>query len=499
MDLASWMPLWILMSSVVPGMVIFFLPEHRKGVRTTLNMGGSILKLVLIGFMIAGLLKGRSYTFSLTLLPGMDLVLHADTMSVLIAALSSVLWFVTTLYAIAYLEHDPQPKSRFFGFFSLCVSATIGIALSGNLITFLIFYELLTLSTYPLVVHKGTPDSMRAGKIYLAYTLTGGAILLTGVAWLRSIVGPLDFVQGGILSAWPEAYHDTFRAIFFLLIAGLGVKAAIVPLHGWLPNAMVAPAPVSALLHAVAVVKAGAFGIVRVVYDVFGIEFSSQLGLLAPLAVVASVTILYGSVKALRQDGLKKRLAFSTVSQVSYIALGAGILGPIATIGGVVHLVHQGLMKITLFFCAGNLAETVGVHRVSEMNGVGRRMPWTMAAFTVGALGMIGVPPIAGFVSKWYLGNGAVAAGTHWVIVVLATSSLLNAMYFLPILHRAWFREPDGEWALEAAPRRLEIHWMLLLPPVLTAALSLSAGLLADAPFSPLEWARRIAEKEYLQ
>jgi multicomponent Na+:H+ antiporter subunit D len=499
MDAVSWMPLWILMSSVVPGVVIFFLSDHHKGLRTALNMAGATLKLVLIGFMVAGLLNGRNYLFSFTLLPGMDLVLHADTMSVLIAALSGVLWFVTTIYAIAYLEDSPQPRSRFFGFFSLCVSATIGIALSGNLITFLIFYELLTLSTYPLVVHRGTPDSMRAGKIYLAYTLTGGAALLIGVAWLRSIVGPLVFVQGGILSAWPTEYYGAFRAIFFLLIAGLSVKAAIIPLHGWLPNAMVAPAPVSALLHAVAVVKAGAFGIVRVVYDVFGIEFASQLGLLTPLAAVAAVTIIYGSVRAIGQDGLKKRLAFSTVSQVSYIALGTGILGPIATIGGIVHLVHQGLMKITLFFCAGNLAETIGVHRVSEMNGVGRRMPWTMAAFTVGALGMIGVPPIAGFVSKWYLGTGGVAAGADWVIVVLVASSLLNAMYFLPILHRAWFREPDGEWVRTAAPPGLETHWMLLMPPVLTALLSLSAGLLADAPFSPLEWARRIAEGEYLK
>lgn len=498
MDVVSWMPFWILMSSVVPGVVIFFLSDRHKGLRTALNMGGVTLKLILIGFMIAGLVNDRSYLFRLPLLPGMDLVLHADTMSVLIVALSGVLWFVTTLYAIAYLEDSPQPRSRFFGFFSLCVSATIGIALSGNLITFLIFYELLTLSTYPLVVHRGTPNSMRAGKIYIAYTLTGGASLLIGVAWLRAIVGPLDFVQGGILSTWPAEYHNAFRAIFFFLIAGLGVKAAIVPLHGWLPNAMVAPAPVSALLHAVAVVKAGAFGIVRVVYDVFGIEFAAQLGLLAPLAAVASVTIIYGSVRALSQDNLKKRLAFSTVSQVSYITLGAGILGPIATIGGVVHLVHQGLMKITLFFCAGNLGETIGVHRVSEMNGVGRRMPLTMAAFTVGALGMIGVPPIAGFVSKWYLGTGAMAAGADWVIGVLAASSLLNAMYFLPILHRVWFRQPDGKWARAEASHRLETHWMLLLPPVLTALLSLLAGLLADAPFSPLEWARRIAEKEYL-
>jgi multicomponent Na+:H+ antiporter subunit D len=499
MDAVSWMPLWILMSSVVPGFAIFFVPDQNKGLRTALNMGGATLKLILIGFMVAGLLNGQNYLFSFKLLPGMDLVLQADNMSVLIAALSGVLWFVTTLYAIAYLEHYPQPRSRFFGFFSLCVSATIGIALSGNLVTFLIFYELLTLSTYPLVVHRGTPDSMRAGKIYLAYTLTGGASLLIGVAWLRSIVGPLAFVQGGILSTWPVEFHDVFRAIFFLLIAGLGVKAAIIPLHGWLPSAMVAPAPVSALLHAVAVVKAGAFGIVRVVYDVFGIEFASQLGLLAPLAAVAAMTIIYGSVRALSQDGLKKRLAFSTVSQVSYIALGAGILGPVATIGGIVHLVHQGLMKITLFFCAGNLAETIGVHRVSEMNGVGRRMPWTMAAFTVGALGMIGVPPIAGFVSKWYLGTGSMAAGAHWVIVVLGASSLLNAMYFLPILHRAWFREPDGEWARKAVPPGMETHWMLLMPPLLTALLSLLAGLMADAPFSPLEWARRIAEGEYLR
>ena len=297
-------------------------------------MGGAALKLILIGFMVAGLLNGRIFLFSFTLLPGMDLVLHADTMSVLIVALSGVLWFVTTVYAIAYLEDSPQPRSRFFGFFSLCVSATIGIALSGNLVTFLIFYELLTLSTYPLVVHRGTPDSMRAGKIYLAYTLTGGASFLIGVAWLRAIVGPLAFVQGGMLSAWPVEFHGAFRVIFFFLIAGLGVKAAIIPLHGWLPKAMVAPAPVSALLHAVAVVKVGAFGIVRVVYDVFGIEFASQLGLLAPLAVAAAVTIIYGSARALSQDGLKKRLAYSTVSQVSYIALGAGILGPIATIGG---------------------------------------------------------------------------------------------------------------------------------------------------------------------
>jgi multicomponent Na+:H+ antiporter subunit D len=300
-----------------------------------------------------------------------------------------------------------------------------------------------------------------------------------------------------MLAPYIDVYATQLRFIFVLMIAGLGVKAALVPLHGWLPNAMVAPAPVSALLHAVAVVKAGAFGIVRIVYDVFGIEFSGELGLLQPLAIVAAFTIVYGSVRAIFQDELKKRLAFSTVSQVSYIALGAGILGPVATIGGIVHLVHQGLMKITLFFCAGNFAETLGIHHVSQMNGVGRRMPWTMVAFTLGALGMIGVPPLAGFVSKWYLGTGGLAAGQPWIIAILVASSLLNAAYFLPIVYRGWFQDPAESWSDKIPAGRLETHWMLLLPPLITALLALLAGLLADAPFSPLEWARLIAAREY--
>jgi multicomponent Na+:H+ antiporter subunit D len=286
--------------------------------------------------------------------------------------------------------------------------------------------------------------------------------------------------------------------IFALLLIGLGVKAALVPLHGWLPQSMVAPAPVSSLLHAVAVVKAGAFGIVRVVYDVYGVEFAAHLGLLTILGALASFTIVYGSVMALTQDGLKKRLAYSTVSQVSYIALGASILGPVATIGGMVHLVHQGIMKITLFFCAGNYAETLGVYKVSQMDGVGRRMPWTTLAFTVGALGMIGIPPIAGFVSKWYLGLGGVEAQQYWVLLVLAASTLLNAGYFLPILYRAWFRPPPQEWPKEHVfPGRFETMGALLWPPVITAVLCLVAGLIAAAPFSPLEWATLIARREY--
>jgi multicomponent Na+:H+ antiporter subunit D len=488
--------LGILLSSFLTGCVIFFLGEESHRLRTGLNLAGAGLKLVLVGVLLWGVLQGDSYRWSLTMAPGIVFALGADANSVFFVTLSALLWFWTTLYAIGYLEDSPH-RSRFFGFFSLCVTATVGIALSANLITFLTFYELLTVSTFPLVVHRGTPESMRAGKVYLAYTFGGGALLLLAVAWLQSIAGPIDFTEGGALSAVVAEHSTELRLLFFIFVAGLGVKAALIPLHGWLPKAMVAPAPVSSLLHAVAVVKAGAFGLVRLVYDVYGIETARDLDVLAPLAWLAGLTIIYGSVQALFQDELKKRLAYSTVSQVSYIALGTAIFGPLATTGGIVHLVHQGIMKITLFFGAGNYAETLGIHRVSEMNGVGQRMPWTTAAFTVGALGMIGVPPLAGYVSKLYLQKGAISAGEDWVVLVLGASSLLNAAYFLPILYRAWFLSPTGPWPRERVFGRWETHWMLLLPPLFTAALVLLAGLLAEAPFSPLAWARIITAREY--
>jgi multicomponent Na+:H+ antiporter subunit D len=497
MTLGNTLPLLIVLSSLVPGLVIFMLSENSHRTRTVLNLFAAVVKLFLVVLMIWGVFHEQVFETRWSLAPGLELVLHADALSVLFVSLSTLLWLVTTIYAVGYLENTPH-RSRFFGFFSLCVTATVGLALAGNLFTFVIFYELLTLATYPLVAHKGTPEAVRGARIYLAYTLGGGVLLLIGAVWLRTIAGPLEFVEGGILADLAHLDPWALRWIFVLLIVGLGVKAALVPLHGWLPQAMVAPAPVSALLHAVAVVKAGAFGIVRVVYDVFGVEFTAELGLLPLLGIAAGITIIYGSVRALSQDNLKKRLAYSTVSQVSYIALGTAILGPLATIGGVVHLVHQGVMKITLFFAAGNYAEELGIHRVSEMNGVGRRMPLTTLAFTVGALGMIGIPPVAGFVSKWYLGLGAIEAGlAAWVMPVLIASSLLNAAYFLPILYRAWFREPAGWPSERPLSARGEIAGALLWPPVVTAALALAVGLFAAAPYSPLEWAQLIASREY--
>jgi multicomponent Na+:H+ antiporter subunit D len=493
----SWLLVMILLSSLFTGLIIFFLGEERHTARTILNMLGATLKLVLVVFLGQLLIAGHSVEARLLILPGIELLLWADALSMVFVILSSVLWMLTTLFAVGYLEESPN-RSRFFGFFSLCVSATMGIAMAGNLFTFLIFYELLTLSTYPLVIHRGTEEALRGGRTYLIYTLSGGAVLLVATAWLYVLAGPVTFTVGGALWHIAADNANLLRFLFFLFIAGLGVKAAMFPLHAWLPVAMVAPAPVSALLHAVAVVKAGAFGIVRIVHDVFGAQLATDLGVMQYLLIAAAVTVIYGSLRALTQDDLKKRLAFSTVSQVSYIIMGISIFGPWGMVGGVVHLIHQGIMKITLFFCAGNFAETLGIHKVSEMDGVGKRMPWTMAAFTIGALGMIGLPPMAGFITKWYLGVGAIDGGAGWVVVVLMASTLLNSAYFLPIIYRGWFKTQHQPWHIDHQFGRWETDWMLLTPPVITAVFTLAAGILANLQISPLQLVQIIAQLEYL-
>ncbi|EMR13824.1 NADH-ubiquinone oxidoreductase subunit L [Methylophaga lonarensis MPL] len=500
-DIQTILPVAIVLSSLIPGLLIFSLKESQHRLRITLNLAGVFSKLLLVGWMLHGVSQGQQFSFSITFLPGADLILQGDALSLQFVALSSVLWLATTIYAIGYLEGSAF-RSRFFGYFSLCVSATVGLALAGNLVTFLVFYELLTLATFPLVVHRGTDAAIRAGKVYLAYTVSGGVLVLMGVALLHALAGTPDFIPGGYLSPVVDQHQAGLTLAFVLMVLGLGVKAALLPVHGWLPQAMVAPAPVSALLHAVAVVKAGAFGIIRLVYDVYGIETLSILQLTQGLMILAAATIIYGSIRALQQTEIKKRLAYSTVSQVSYITLGVAMLGPIAAIGALVHLVHQGLMKITLFFCAGNFAETLNIHHIREMNGLGQRMPLTMAAFTVGALGMIGVPPIAGFISKWYLGLGALETGQPWILWVFVGSGLLNAAYFLPLLYRGWFAKPAVEWAAHPQARRPasvwnETHWMLLWPTLFTALLAIVTGILAGSDFSPLAWAQLIVAREF--
>ncbi len=493
----TYLPLLILATSLGIAPVIFLLDDAHARARTALNLSAAAIKVGLVAWVSWQVAQGTEYGLRFEMLPGLDIVLRTDPLAVLFMALSAILWLLTTVYAVGYLEKGPH-RSRFFGFFSLCVGATVGIAMAGNLFTFLLFYELLTLATYPLVVHRGTADAIRAGRIYLIYTLSGGLALLLGTLWLWVLVGSTEFVPRGIVADLADDHAGALQIIFVLLIAGVGVKAALVPLHAWLPISMVAPAPVSALLHAVAVVKAGAFGIMRLVYEIYGIDTAQALGVTAPLAALAAVTIIYGSIRALQQDDIKRRLAFSTVSQVSYITLGVALASPVAATGALAHLIHQGLMKITMFMAAGNLAEELHIKTVSQMNGTGRLMPGTMTAFTLAALGMIGVPPLAGFISKWYLAAGSLAADQGWVIAVLLGSSLLNAAYFLPILHRVWFLPPAGA-AAGQVPARPKIGWMMAAPPLTTAALVLVAGVLANAPFSPLEWTRFIVSREYLE
>ncbi len=486
--MSALLPVLILITSLVPAALTFFVPDDRHHLRNALNLGGAVLKLGLVAFMLLEVAGGAVYESRLEFVPGLFLLLRVDALALLFLSLSAVLWFLTTIYAIAYFKAKPE-LSRFFGFFSLCVAATTGIALSGTLITFFIFFELLTLSTWPLVVHKRDGNSMSAGRAYLLYAMPASAVLLVAIVWLESAVGPVEFGGSTDLSALDDT---SLRVIFALFIVGLGAKAALIPLHGWLPQAMAAPAPVSALLHAVAVVKAGAFGIMRVVFDVFGLDRVAELGVATPLAILAAATIIWGSVQALRQEEIKKRLAYSTVSQVSYIVLGIALGGPYAAIGGLAHLVHQGLMKITLFFCAGIFDNCAGVTRIDALDGLGGRMPWTAASFSIGAIGMIGLPPTAGFVTKIYLGVGALQSGAAWALGVLVVSTLLNAAYFLPLIYRIWF--------LEARPETQVIEGPLALigPAVVTALVSIAVGVMAGAAFSPLGWATLIAQQEYL-
>jgi len=493
------LPLLVVLSSFVPGLVIMFLAEEQSRIRTILNLLGAVLKVLLVGVMLLGVALGAEYRWALTVMPGFELTLIGDSLALLFVTLSAILWLVTTIYAVGYLEESPN-RTRFFAFFSFCVTATTGLAMAGDLFTFVIFYEALTWTTYPLVVHRGSEAAIRAGRLYLIYTLTAGAFLIVGAVGLQVAAGTVDFVTGGTLdgAAVAEA-PGMYVGLFLFLLAGVAVKAALFPVHGWLPIAMVAPAPVSALLHAVAVVKAGAFGVVRLLHSVFGIELATELGMAQLVAGLAAFTIIYGSLRALAQDDLKRLLAFSTVSQLSYIALGAALLTPAAHVGGLVHLVHQGLLKITLFFCAGLLAETLGIKKVSEMAGVARRMPLTMLAFTVAALGMIGLPPIAGFLSKWYLALGGLQAEMAWVIPVLLASSLLNAAYFLPVIRTAWFDEATRDWSDVGHGRGwFEADWRLVVPTLATAAMALAAGLFANMRWSPLSWTQLIVERGVL-
>jgi len=466
---------------------LVFASAERTFWRRFFSLSAAAIKLLIIMSMLPGSLRGVVYVYDLVqFTPGVGLAFRADALGMFFAAVSATLWLFTTIYAIGYMEGEPH-RRRFFGFFALCVSTTVGVSFAENLLTLFLFYETLTICTYPLVIHDETPEAMKAGRKYLAYTLTGGAFVLLGSVIVYGLTGTMTLSQPGILSL--ESGRVTLAALFVCLIAGFGVKAAIMPLHSWLPSAMVAPTPVSALLHAVAVVKVGAFGILRVIYNIYGVELLDELGFCDYLAVLAAFTIIAASVIAIFQDNFKRRLAFSTISQLSYIVLGASLLTPYGATAAVVHLANQAFAKITMFFVAGSIQRKTGKTTVHELAGIGYRMPYTMAAFTVAALSFVGVPLFAGFVTKWYLSLGGLQAEKWWVVLVMLVSSLLNAVYWLPIVYAAFFKAPA-----DAVVEVHESNWTLLVPTLVCAAYVIVFGITVTVPGMPFSLANAAVE-----
>lgn len=442
-DIASLRPLAAVLAAAI-GIVGIVVTRRRPDVREGITVLSAVSTFAFVASMVPGVLNGTTYVTDLgSFVPGVRFALQADPLGMIFAFLASFLWIITSFYSIGYMRSlDEHAQTRYFAAFAGSVSAAVGVAFASNLVVLYVFYELLTVATYPLVAHDETEEARRAGRKYLAYTFGGGVAVLAGTALVFWATGTVDFAAGGI-AALAEADPMVARTAFALLTAGFGVKAALMPIHSWLPDAMVAPTPVSGLLHAVAVVKSGVFGIARVVLEVYGPETASSLGVGIVLAAVAAFTILTASVIALRQDNLKRRLAYSTVSQLSYIVLGLGILSPAALVGGLLHIPAHAFMKLTLFFCAGAIHVETHTDDISDMAGIGRRMPVTMATFALASVGMAGLPLVAGFVSKWYLLIGSVEAGRPIFAAVLVVSGLLNIGYFWPIIYQAFFQTPD--------------------------------------------------------
>jgi len=444
-------------------------PDRRE--RVTL-VAASLLFLVVASLLPAVLGGARPELFLAEPLPGIALAFRVEPLGMLFALVASMLWPINSVYSIGYMRGNNEPhQTRFYLFFAVALFATIGIAFAANLFTLFLFYELLTLSTYPLVTHKGNEAARAGGRVYLGILIaTSIGLLLPAIIWTLALTGSTEFVAGGLLAQVAETMPPALLGLLlFLFMYGIG-KAALMPVHRWLPAAMVAPTPVSALLHAVAVVKAGVFTVVKVLVYTFGVDTLQGLPAAQLLLYVAGFTIVVASIIALRQDNLKRRLAYSTISQLSYVVLGAALLAPLSLIGAALHIAAHAFGKITLFFAAGAIYTAAHKTEVSQLRGIGWRMPWTMTAFAIGALSMIGVPPAAGFISKWYIMGGAFATEQLLVVAVILASTLLNAAYFAPIVLTAFARpEAQDEASHGEAPLPIVV--------ALTATAALTLGL----------------------
>ena len=476
--LFSVKPLLAILVSAVGALLIAGTGERRANLREFWSVAAGVLKFAIVFSMIPDVRADRTLECVLfRILPGIELAFRVDALGLLFALGASLLWIATSFYSIGYMRSlGEHAQTRYFACFALALSATMGVAFSANLFTLFLFYEALTLATYPLVAHKETPEAKAGARKYIIYLLGAAKVfLMAAIVLTYNVAGTLEFRKGGILPASSVTEEPMLLSVVFALFLFGFAKNAVMPFHSWLPAAMVAPTPVSALLHAVAVVKTGVFATLRVFLFVFGPEAMRHLGMDKLALGVASVTILVGSLLALGQDNLKARLAFSTISQLSYIVLGAALFTTSGILGAIAHVTNHAVSKITLFLCAGSIYVSTHKTEISQMSGIARQMPWTMAAFALASLSLVGIPPTSGFVSKWYLAIGSVERGSTWPLGVLLASSLLNAAYLGPVVYKAYFEEGSDR----SQSKVREVPWMVI-PLVLTAVASLLLGVDPD-------------------
>ncbi len=432
-----------LAAPVVGSLFIVLAGDERPNLRETVTLVTATIMFLLVASLTPGVMAGDQPEVVLgEMLPGLTIMLKLEPLGMVFALIASFLWIVTSIYSIGYMRgHHETDQTRFYFFFAIALFSAVGVAFAGNMLTLFLFYEVLSICTYPLVTHNRTDEAKRGGRVYLGILLfTSIAFQLVAIVWTWMATGTLDFTDGGILAG--KVAEPVVGVLLALYVFGIG-KAAVMPFHRWLPAAMVAPTPVSALLHAVAVVKAGVFSVLKVTIYIFGVDFLYELGSSEWLQYMAAATILLASLVAMTKDNLKARLAYSTVSQLSYIVLGAMLATEISVIGGSMHIAMHAFGKITLFFCAGAILVATHKTEISQMRGIGRIMPITTFAFLVGSLSIIGLPPFGGLWSKWYLALGALDAGKQVMVAVLMISSLLNIAYLLPIPIRGFFCKPD--------------------------------------------------------
>ncbi len=482
-EISSFRPLIAILLPLISLLAVVVLPGRYSGLKRAVHISGSLAAFAVVLSLMPGILAGNTYGVQLiSIVEQVSIHLTVDALGYYYALVLTSLWLLATIYSSSYIKHK---EDRYYSFMALCNAFLLGCAFSQNIFTYFIFYELMTLASFPLIIHEETDAARSAGIKYLKYAIPAGAVILFSILlhyfWAG---GDLSIVSAGTLSL-DTASRTILTVIFLTYFAGFGVKAAIVPLEGWVPDAHpAAPAPASALLSGV-ILKAGAFGIIRVVLNVFDLSLFGTLNLWVIVIVFASVTILLSSIRALAQDNLKRRLAYSSVGQVSYILLGMALISPFGALGGIMHLAHHALMKGCLFLCSGIILKKTEKVNISEMEGIGYRIPITMICFSICALAMMGTPLTVGFVSKWLLGSGALQMDRPFFIVILLLSALLSAAYYLPIIYTAFFKRTETGDEHQTPQLRGEVSRSMLWPALILAALVIIAGIWVTLPGFP--------------